>query len=164
MHDLSCPCCINVLRPSAHCIRMRLSPLRLILAPTTRNSGQCCRSAALLLMRSVIAKRIAAASLHAQIEEGRFAELSNSLVLPPVDDLRQAAFFLPYALLRTNADSALAAKACRMQQAACLLHTLCTRRPVGRSWYSSGRLPSFHTGGIHVVSHMRQSLKMFRNG
>ena len=32
-------------------------------------------------------------------------------MLPPVDDLRQAAFFLPYALLRTNADSALAAKA-----------------------------------------------------
>lgn len=53
-----------------------------------------------------------------QIEEGRFAELSNSLVLPPVDDLRQAAFFLPYALLRTNADSALAAKARRMQQSA----------------------------------------------
>lgn len=32
-------------------------------------------------------------------------------MLPPVDDLRQAAFFLPYALLRTDADSALAAKA-----------------------------------------------------
>lgn len=64
-------------------------------------------------------------NLPAQIEEGRFAELSNSLVLPPVDDLRQAAFFLPYALLRTNADSALAAKARCMQQAACLLFTLC---------------------------------------
>ena len=47
-------------------------------------------------------------------------------MLPPVDDLRQAAFFLPYALLRTNADSALAAKARRMQQAAGLWRILCT--------------------------------------
>ena len=47
-------------------------------------------------------------------------------MLPPVDDLRQAAFFLPYALLRTNADSALAAKARHMQQAANLWRTLCT--------------------------------------
>lgn len=46
-----------------------------------------------------------------QIEEGRFGELSSTLVLPPVDDLRQAAFFLPYALLATAPDSALAAKA-----------------------------------------------------
>ncbi|KAK9827999.1 hypothetical protein WJX81_007449 [Elliptochloris bilobata] len=62
-------------------------------------------------LRLIAASRPAAEQTIArQIDEGRFAELSNSLVLPPVDDLRQAAFFLPYALLRTNADSALAAK------------------------------------------------------
>jgi len=32
-------------------------------------------------------------------------------VLPPVDDLRQAALYLPYALLPSDADAALAAKA-----------------------------------------------------
>jgi len=48
-----------------------------------------------------------------QIEEGRFAELSNALVLPPVDDLRQAALYLPYALLPS--DAALAAEARRAQ-------------------------------------------------
>ncbi len=51
-----------------------------------------------------------------QIEEGRFAELSNELVLPPVDDLRQAALYLPYALLPSDADAALAAKARRAQR------------------------------------------------
>lgn len=51
-----------------------------------------------------------------QIEEGRFAELSNALVLPPVDDLRQAALYLPYALLPSDADAALAAKARRAQR------------------------------------------------
>ena len=46
-------------------------------------------------------------------------------MLPPVDDLRQAAFFLPYALLRTNADSALAAKARHISRLVALC-TLCT--------------------------------------
>jgi len=49
-----------------------------------------------------------------QIEEGRFAELSNALVLPPVDDLRQAALYLPYALLPS--DAALAAEARRAER------------------------------------------------
>lgn len=61
----------------------------------------------------------------AQIEEGRFAELSNALVLPPVDDLRQAALYLPYALLPSDSVAARAAMVRGMQQAMHFKH-ICT--------------------------------------
>jgi hypothetical protein len=40
--------------------------------------------------------------LHALIEDSKYVELSNNLVLPPMDDLRQAVLYIPSALLKVK--------------------------------------------------------------
>jgi hypothetical protein len=99
-----------------------------------------------------------------QIEEGRFAELSNALVLPPVDDLRQAALYLPYALLPSDADAALAAKARRAQRGSPVV--TCTHSLIPRSVAAPactadaarrGHMPALLQGQLVPHAHHLQS-------
>jgi len=46
------------------------------------------------------ARELAWQDLRALIEDSKYVELSNNLLLPPMDDLRQAVLYLPAALLK----------------------------------------------------------------
>ncbi len=92
-----------------------------------------------------------------QIEEGRFAELSSTLVLPPVDDLRQAAFFLPYALLTTAPDSALAAKARNVGLLPSPLFCACICK-LGRA--AEKHIQSNKVAGMHPMCFLLKRMRM----